>query len=551
MTRRRLVEALQVVLLASTLTVALTYPLAPRLSHIGRVNTDDGRFSVWTVAWVAHALTTNPMRLYDANMFYPHPRTLTYSEANIGAGTLGAPVWFLTKNPHATHNFVVLLSFVLAFAGMYYLATYLSASRAAGMVAGVLFAFCPFIFARTAHIQLMMTGGLPWCMLAFHRLADRPTTGRSVTLGLLIWAQALSCSYYGIFAAFMVGLATIVTAALRPCWRSRPFWVAVALAAFISIGLTLPFFLPYVQLQQEQGFARSLADAREYAVNLEAWVTSAAWAHRWWLPAIPRFNEVLFPGFVTLILGVAGTIWQMTRPIEEKFPRFRRDITWTYLSIAAIAFWSSFGPDAGLYRLFYETIPIFSFLRAPGRMAILVVLALIVLGVPLLASLIARTGRPMQAGLLAAVAAAAELTEAPLTQFQQVEPTNGVYRVLAALPYGAVVEFPFWYERISFPRHAYYLLNSTVHWKPLVNGYGDHIPADFRQIVRPLSSFPSREGFRILEKRGARYVVFHTNMYDQRLQARLMERLNAYEAYLRPVAQDGPVWLYEIVGLPN
>ena len=544
-------EALQVALLASALTVVLTYPLAPRLDHIGRVNTDDGRFSVWTVAWVAHALTTNPLRLYDANMFHPHPQTLAYSEANIGAGALGAPIWWATENPHLTHNVVVLLSFVIAFAGMYYLATYLSASRAAGMVAGVLFAFCPYIFARTAHIQLMMTGGLPWCMLAFHRLADRPTLSRSITLGLVIWAQALACSYYGIFAALMVGLATLVTAVLRPCWRLRPFWLAVAGAAIVSIALTLPFFLPYMRLQEEQGFARTLDDAREYAVTLQAWAASSAWAHRWWLPALSGYNEVLFPGLITLTFGLAGAAWQMTGQITHSFPRYRREITWTYLLIGVIAFWSSFGPDAGLYRLFYETIPIFSFMRAPGRMGILVVLSLTVLAAPLLATLLARTRRPMRAGLLAAFVAAAELTAAPLTQFREVEPVNSVYRTLATLPYGVVVEFPYWYERSDFPRHAYYLLNSTSHWRPLVNGYGDHIPEDFRQTATPISSFPSRASFRILGERGARYVVFHTDMYNRQLHARLIERLDAYSAYLRPVAQDGPVWLYEIVGLPN
>ena len=27
--------------------------------------------------------------------------------------------------------------------------------------------------------------------------------------------------------------------------------------------------------------------------------------------------------------------------------------------------------------------------------------------------------------------------------------------------------------------HAIYMLNSTAHWMPLVNGYSDYIPPDF------------------------------------------------------------------------
>ena len=73
---------------------------------------------------------------------------------------------------------------MIAFCGAYYLARYLTGSRPAAVVAGVLFAFCPFIFARTAHIQLLFIGGLPFCLLAFHRLVDRPTVARAVTLGV-------------------------------------------------------------------------------------------------------------------------------------------------------------------------------------------------------------------------------------------------------------------------------------------------------------------------------------------------------------------------------
>ena len=36
-----------------------------------------------------------------------------------------------------------------------------------------------------------------------------------------------------------------------------------------------------------------------------------------------------------------------------------------YIGLAVFTFWLTFGPKAGLYTLFYYTIPVFSFLRAP------------------------------------------------------------------------------------------------------------------------------------------------------------------------------------------
>lgn len=553
---RGLTEATLIILAATALTIAFTYPVAFQIDRVGRVNTDDGRWSIWVVSWVAHALTTRPLDVFHANIFFPHPYALAFSEANLAEGALGVPVWLVTRNPYATHNVVFLLSFVLAFAGMYYLTQYLTGSRMAALVAAVLFAFCPYIFARTAHVQLLFTGGLPLCLLAFHRLVDAPSVGRAVALGLSLWATALACAYYGIFAGLMVGLGTIVFATSRHVWRSVDYWIGIALAAFVSLGLTIPFFLPYIYVKNEMGFARTVADAREFSVNLSAWVASSAWAHRWWLPAIADHNEVLFPGVLATTLGIAGAVIlfrgaRVSAAPERLEARGGRDLAVFYVAIALVAFWAAFGPDAGLYRLFYETIPIFTFLRAPGRMGVMVTLALTVLASFAVAHVIRRAKRPTFVGLALTVAACAELTVMPLTQFRDVEPLSPVYRQLAALPHGAVAELPFWYRRSDFPRHAYYMLNSTAHWKPLINGYSDHIPEDFRKIVLPLSSFPSRESFGILSKAGVRYVVFHTNMYDSRLRARLIERLNTYSAYLRPIALEDPVWLYEIVGWPN
>jgi hypothetical protein len=546
-------ELALVVLAPTALAVALTYPLAFRIDAIGRVNTDDGRWSIWVVSWVAHALTTNPFGVFDANIFYPHKAALAYSEANIGAGAIGAPVWLASKNPYLTHNVVVLISFIVAYVGAYYLVRYLTASRPAAVVAGVLYAFCPFIFARTAHIQLMLTGGLPFCMLAFHWLVDRATVARSVALGLSISAQALACAYYGVFAVLAIGLGTLLFAVSRGLWRSRDYWLGIGLAAFVSIALTLPFLIPYLRVQDETGFARTLDDARQFSVNLGAWFASSAWAHRWWLPALGDFNEVLFPGVITLAAGVAGAAWPF-RPRTGQPPSrpfLPRDVALLYVLIAIIAFWSSFGPDAGLYWLLYKTIPIFSFMRAPGRMGILVTLSLIVLGAPLIASVLSRARRPLLAAAALAAVASAELAAIPLRQYRDAEPLSPVYHMLDTLPYGPVIELPYWHERSDFPRHAYYMLNSTAHWLPLINGYSDHIPQDFRRTALPLSSFPSRESFALLARADTRYVVFHLNLYNARLRQRLMERLQTYSQYLRPVMREGDVWLYEIVDWPN
>lgn len=552
MRQRGLAEATAVVAAALLLTAALTYPLVPKLDRIGRLNTADGRYAMWNVAWVADTLIVRPSKLFDANIFYPARQALAFSEANIGAGVIAIPAWGFSGNPYLAHNTVVLFAFAMGVGGAYYLVRYLTGSREAAAVAGVLFGFCPFVFARTAHIQLMMTFGLPFSMLAFHRLVDRATPGRAVTLGVVLWAQALSCAYYGIFAGLLVGLGTIVFALTRGLWRSPRYWGLIALAAAVSLMLTAPFFLPYLQVQ-EDGFARTLDDARMYSANGGAWLASSAWAHRWWLPRIEGFNEVLFPGAIASLLALWGTARLLGRRDDQAVSAtgLRRDVAGYYLAVAAIAFWASFGPDAGLYRVLYDTVPVFSFLRAPARIGIVVTLALVVVGSHVLAPWLRARPRPWAWSTALVVLAALELNGAPLTALREAPPVPEAYRRLATLPRGPVAEFPYFYERNDFPRHAEYMLGSTYHFQPLINGYSDHIPAEWRATVVPLSSFPTREAFAILGRIGARYVVFHLQGYDRRSRERLLVRLTTYQQYLKPIVQDDDVWLFEIVDWPN
>lgn len=550
-------------LLAAALAVVCTYPIAFKLDSVGRLNTADGHWSLWCVTWVAHAIAEDPNDLFNANIFYPHQKTLAYSEANIVPGLLGVPAYLITKSPYATHNSVVLMGFIFSFLTAYALAHYLTRHTAASILCGIAFAYCPFIFARTAHIQLLMTFGLPWAMHFMHRLIDRPNWVNAISLGLILVIQALACAYYGIFAGLVVGLGVLYYAYTRGLWKNRAYWGFVFVAAAISVALVGPFFLPYIDVQQELGFTRTIADANMFSADIGAWLASSAHAHRWMLGILREWdgwNEVLFPGFFTTILGVAG-IWIGLRarrnaaaPEVSIFGR-TREMTAFYTIVLAISFWTSFGPPAGLYTLLFHTIPVFSFLRAPARVGIVVTMALGVLMAIAVSELLRRLAVrksprfALAVGAVLAVVLAAELVVAPLG-LNDAPPVHAAYRMLAKLPRGVVAEFPFYYERPDFPRHARYMLNSTYHWQPMVNGYSDHIPSDFREIVRPVSSFPSREAFRLLRERRTRYVLFHLNYYDARSRERLLHQIDTYKDFLMPIVQDDEIRMFMITRWP-
>ena len=540
--------------LALAAAVVMTWPLASGLGTLGRTaNSGDGRFAVWNVAWVAHALTTDPARVYDANIFHPHERTLAYSEANLGAGTLAIPAWLATKNPYAAHNTVVLFVFAASVVFTWLLARRLTGDGASAATAAALYAFCPYVFAHTPHIQLLMIAGIPMCMLAFHRLVDEPSPRRGAVLAVAIAAQALSCAYYGVSAGLTIGFATLFYAWSRRLWGSIAYWTAIGIAAGGSVAIVLPFFLPFLSIQDDTGFARSLDDARTWSAYLRSYLASGSHAHEWLLPLIKEWNgSVLFPGFLGIILAFAGFAVVMRRRGAggERWSRDRETVV-LYGSVAVLTFWASLGPRAGLYTVFYHTIPVFSFLRAPERMGIGVMLCLAVLAAFAVRALGDRwPPRRRAIGVAACLAVLLEINDVPFNWRPDL-PTPQPYQVLARMPRGPVAEFPFYGLRSDFHLHTRYMLYSTAHWQPLVNGYSDHIPADFRTAAPLLATFPSRHAFEEMKARRVRYITINRGRYGHAATLEIMERLEAFMEHLRPIADDGQVAIYEVVSWPR
>lgn len=554
---------------ATLLAVVLTFPFAAEMTHVGRVDNFDGAFGIWNVSWVARTLVVDPRHVLDANIFFPHQRTLVYSETNLGAGALAIPAYWATRNPYFTFNFAFILSMVLGAAGGYYLVRYLVRDRRAAAVSAIAFAFCAYVFARTPQMQLLMTAGLPFSMLAFHRAADRPTAIRAIVLGLVMAVQVAFCGYYAVFTMLMVGFATFVLAATRRLWTTMDYWKTIAIAAAVGVVGAVPVLVPYMQLQQTTGFGRALDEARRYSADWQAYLASSALAHRWMLKVIGHWNEVLFPGFVATIAGVAGLVIGLRTPTPDPIrsglqtagaarppssgsdlvrPASLREVAILYGALGAIACWASFGPSAGLYTVLYRAIPPFTLMRAPARFGIVVTLALAVLAGIGVRALLQRTAHPNVVGLILAVVTAAELAF-PL-HFREVPPASPAYKMLATLPAGPVIEFPFYSNGRELFRHAGYMLNSTAHWMPLVNGFSDYIPPDFIEAAPVLKFFPSREAFKLLVEQRPRYAVFHMGLYGDEERAAAVARITEFASYLKPLYEDAETRLYEITEFP-
>ncbi len=537
--RRDTIVALSLSLL---LAVALTWPMAARLGSAGRVDSGDGRHGVWNVSWVAHALTTSPSRLYDANIFHPHDNALAFSEANLVAGVLAVPAWLITGgNPYAAYNSVVIIAFAMAALAAYFLARTVGASRFGAAIAALIYGYSPYMLAHIPHIQLLMTFGPALSLAMMHRFVSTPTTGRAVALGLTLSVTGLACAYYGIFSGLVVSLGILWFAGVDGHWRQWQYWARAALGALIVLVVILPFFLPYVSVR-EAGFERSLDEARLFSTIGRAYLASAVHVHAWMLPLLGSWREVLFPGFQAIVLAIVAIVITARHRTHV-----RVRVVGYYVVMMVFAFWISLGPDAGLYTLLYNTLPAFSFLRAPARMGVMVTL-----GVALLAALAltwwrpARVGNRRVAAVVIVLIAVVESWAGPL-QLQTAAPVNKVYRHLAILPEAPVAEFPFYQGPDERHRQTEYMLMSTFHWQPLVNGYSDHFPADFLTAKPALNTFPSQEAITVLQDLGVRWVVVHFNRYPADYARTLRPLMRTMGTQLRVVIDDTEVGLYEVI----
>ncbi len=550
-------EILLAAIFAVAVTVIMLYPLSLHPGSLGRADTADGQFNIWNVTWVARTIAVDPAHLFDANIFYPHRGTLAYSEANLGAGLLAVPGYWLTRSPYVAYNSAAILMFMLTVLATWALVRHLTGSPGAAAVSAICFAFCPYIFSKTAEIQLMMTAGFPATMLVFHRFVDRPAMGRAVVLGLAIAATGLFCAYYGTFDGLMVAWAALLVSATRGLWRSLRYWLLLATGAAVSVLGVLPFFLPYLSLEQTNHFSRAFEDSLQWSANWPSYVASGARADQWMLAHLHGWTDVLFPGGVVIVLATLGVAAALRRPdarlLGRPRPRSRsREVALLYGSIAILAAWLSFGPRGGLYMIPYKLLPwIFALLRAPSRFGVLVVFALAVLAGLGVAALQQWAGRPRFVAVVACVAALLDLSVVlPVTA---AVPIPAGYQALAQLPPGPLLELPIFWRPLDRPRNSIYMLFSTeTGWRPIVGGYSDYTPPDYETLPRILSEFPTPESFARLKALDVHYVVFHPGLYySQAGLAAVRDRLTQFAPYLRAIRTDQDLWVYEITAWPH
>jgi hypothetical protein len=463
-------------------------------------DTGDPLFSVWRLGWVAHQLPRDPLRLFDANIFFPELRTLAYSDAMLATALMAAPLLWLGVHQLVVYNTVLLLSFAASGVAMYALVKDLTSDRPAALVAGVAFAFYPFRFEHYSHLELQATCWMPLALLMMHRTVKSGRRRDGVITGLMVALQTLSSLYNGLFLLVVMGVVWVSVGGWRPpTGRRFAPWLA---AAAVVVVMVLPVAVPYLQNRGQLG-ERPDWEVRLYSATPRSY-TVAHVRSRLYSNVLdgPRAPEAsLFPGIAVVALALAGA-----------WPRLSRTRA-AYAVALLVAFDGSLGLNGIIFPTLRDYLLPFRGLRVPARFSILVGLSLSVLagyGVVGLRRWSRPKGGRLGAALPVACAVVLLVENIPnlaLTEVPVRPPL--IYDYFTGAPTSVLVDLPFpeSLERATADsRRLYY---STFHWQTLVTGSSGYFPESFRQAVRMLRGVPTARAVTFLQDRGVQFIALN------------------------------------------
>ncbi|MCW3026622.1 MAG: hypothetical protein JWM29_2054 [Solirubrobacterales bacterium] len=385
------------------LALVTTWPLVLHLPSRIAPDLGDPVRTAWEVAWVGHAMLHNPLHVFDANTFYPHPNSLAFSDSLLGYG----PAGFFGSGTVAAlvrYNLLFLFAWSLCFVGAYLLARELGLGRLGGAAAGVAFAYAPYRVTEAGHLHVISSGGLALGLFLLIR-GYRRSSRILVLAGWIVSAWQISLGFtLGLQFAYL--LAILAALLLLQWWRGhglehagsatpepaaqgeegdsepRPAGrgallprrvLAVTCIGVALLGLvTIYQARPYLKVSHDYPTAkRTIKEVKNYSSGPAA-LLAASSENRVWGDAtsgmrakVHSKNEsVLFPGGLILLLALVGLVGVRGSPFT---PRLRLGLA------AGIVVCSILGLGLGLtgagypYRLVYDYAPGWNGVRVPGR----------------------------------------------------------------------------------------------------------------------------------------------------------------------------------------
>lgn len=547
------IPAAIILILAS---IILTWPLAIKMNDT-LASWGDPVFQMWTLSWNWHALTTDPLDIFNANVFYPWRNVLAYSDHLFGQTLTVLPVLALTDNGILADNLAFFISFLLSGLAMYWLVYDLTDNRGAAILAGVAFTFAPPRLAHFEHLHILAAQWLPLALLCLYKVVR--TRGRTqrvwtVGLGLTFFAQGLFGVYFFYFLIILILMAGGVLALFALHDRDGQAFRGLAMGAIacaVAGVLLLPTLWPYQVVHQDLGIERQPAEVKYWSADrtdyLAAWPGNDLWGsvlseyHR-------DIERDLFPGLLLIVFALVGLA-------NSRGGRMRLVLLVTVLGSFILSFGLSgtiLGQEIPLpYRIPYDFLPGFRAIRVPARFGHLVLVGLAGLaglGVDLvwrqLRSL--APGKPLAYASLAVGLLLIGIETSTSLALPDPLPTGNPradYAYIAEHP-APTIELPMGDGPVASAWPNFW---STKHWNQVANGFSGIQPPTYDLLRQRSKEFPSPATVELFQGVGIRHVIVHADMQAE--QRDELERALAENPAIELVL-PGPDAVYNLASNP-
>jgi hypothetical protein len=471
--------------------------IAPHILHPRMIpDPGDPLFSAWRIARLTHQLATDPAHLFDGNIYHPRPLTLTYSDATVLEGLLGAPFILAGADPLVVSNALMLLAFPACGLAFFYAAWRLTGEPDAALIAGLIGAWYPFHAEHYSHLELQWVMFTPLAIVGALRMLADPRAATGLRLGAAVAAQWLASMYLGVMLlSFLVPFIAVMALA----WRIRPTR-QVVIACVTAAAIVVPAFaglgLPYLASRATRG-ERGLAEVSDGSAAASDYGKAhiRLRTYKWQGGRDHRTERELFPGTSTLALAAAGLM-----------PPF------TAATIATIVAGSiTFDWSLGLKGLTYDDLlkrsTVYRSLRVPARFSVFVGTALALLAA-FGARRVLRLARPPQArAALCSALALVVLFDLRLDpHISNYWPTiPSIYSRVT--PDMVLVEMP-------VERQIDFMYFSTRHWARLLGGYSG-FPGYSVTLMDGWKAFPSPTATGFFRLAGATHLTYNCALEER------------------------------------
>jgi hypothetical protein len=491
--RRRTVVAVSLVAGFTGLVVALTWPQAREMYSVPDLG--DPLFSIWRVAWVNHQLPRDPLRLFDANIFYPERLTFTYSDSLIVPALMAAPLLWVGIHPVVAYNILFLSAFVLSGVTTFLLVRALTDRADAAIVSGVIFALYPYRYEHYSHLELQMTMWMPLALWGLHRTMASGKMRDGILTGVAFALQMLSSLYYGVFlSVYMFALGVVLW--LGRGVPRRPLG-PLAAGAMVAAVLIAPVASQYVANKPMMG-DRDVSTIQYYSAVGPDYLRShpRSWTY-YGRSALGRPERQLFPRYTPIVLS-AVALWP---------PLSVARIGYTVALVLAVD--GSLGFNGETFPWLHKYVPPFRGLRVPARFSILAGLTLAILS-GYGAARLARWSPRFRNAIMVAIVGAVIVEALPRLRLERVWPEPPpIYASLAGGGPFVLAELPTPKDDTTSWFDTRYMYFSTWHWNRLVNGNSGFAPPSYDELIERERDFPSDASIDYLKQRGVEFVTVH------------------------------------------